>query len=176
MITKEELHRIMPYAKDSVDKFAPSLNAAMYEYEIFGPLRIAAFVAQIAHESGELRYVRELADGSAYEGRKGLGNTEPGDGPKFRGRGLLQVTGRSNYAACSLALFSDNRLLDNPELLEKPEHAAMSAGWFWDKHRLNQLADQEDLRGITKKINGGYNGMDKRLKYYNLAKDVLGGE
>lgn len=166
----------MPYSTSRLDEFLAPINAAMYEFEIYGPLRISAFLAQVAHESGELRYVKEIASGEAYEGRHDLGNTEPGDGQRFKGRGLFQVTGRANYTQCSDALFGDLRLLDNPEILEKPEHAAMSAGWFWNSRHLNQLADLEDFRGITKKINGGYNGYPARVEYYERAKLVLGGD
>jgi putative chitinase len=173
VITKEELLRIMPYAKTRADEFVAPLNNAMAEYEIITPERMACFLAQLAHESGELRYVRELATGEAYEGRKALGNTQPGDGVKFKGRGLIQVTGRSNYAACSQALFQDERLLETPEILEEPAYACLSAGWFWSTRRLNNLADRGDFRGITKTINGGYNGMPDRLNYFERAKLVL---
>lgn len=175
MITREEALRIMPYAAARVDTFLPFLNTAMLDYEIVGPLRISAFLAQIAHESGEMRYVEEIASGEAYEGRKDLGNIHAGDGVKFKGRGLLQITGRANYERCSEALFGNDILLQTPELLAQPKHASLSAGWFWSTRQLNQLADLEDFRGITRKINGGYNGYPARVSYYERAKMVLGG-
>lgn len=174
MISKEELLRIMPYAKLRVDTFLSPLNTVLEEYGIVTPLRMAAFLAQLAHESGEFRYVEELASGQAYEGRKDLGNLEVGDGEKFKGRGLIQITGRDNYRKCSLALFDDERLLDTPDLLRAPVYAVECAGWFWDTHHLNGLADKKDFRGITRVINGGYNGYADRVKYYERALLVLG--
>lgn len=173
MLTASELRAIMPHAGARVDLFLEPLNAAMQEFAIDNPDREAAFLAQIAHESGSLRYVRELASGEAYEGRANLGNTQPGDGARFRGRGLIQVTGRTNYRACSLALFRDERLLASPELLEAPELACRSAGWFWKSRGLNPLADQQAFRIITRRINGGLNGLAERLAFWERAKSVL---
>jgi putative chitinase len=121
MITEQQLRAIMPFgAKRGVQYLAP-LAAAMAEFEINTPARQAAFIAQLAHESGEFRYVRELASGDASEGRKDLGNTEPGDGVRFRGRGLIQITGRANYRACSAALFEDpDFLLNDPARAARP--------------------------------------------------------
>ena len=175
MITLEQLKKIIPYAGLKAGIFLGPLNEAMAEFGIDTPLRKAAFIAQIAHESGSLKYVREIASGSAYEGRKDLGNTQPGDGTRFRGRGLIQITGRSNYGACSKALFGDEKkLLLNPELLEEPVMACRSAAWFWWSRGLNALADTGGFRGITKAINGGFNGYEDRLSYYERAKQVLG--
>lgn len=171
-LTLDELQRIMPRAGKKAELFLEPLNAAMNEFEISeNALRVAAFLAQTAHESGEFRYVRELASGQAYEGRKDLGNTEPGDGVKFRGRGLIQVTGRANYEACGEAL--ELGLLEQPELLEEPANACRSAGWFWGTKHLNGLADQGNFLLITKKINGGTNGWTERKKYYDLALKVF---
>lgn len=174
MITREELRMIMPLAGARVDTYIDGLNDTMEIYEITTPPRIAAFLAQIAHESGEMRYVKELASGEAYEHRVSLGNTQPGDGVKFKGRGFIQVTGHDNYERCSLALFDDLRLLQHPEILEEPAYAAASAGWFWHSRRLNNLADRGDFKGITKVINGGYNGLANREIYYQRALEVLG--
>src|SRR6478736_7421705 len=97
-LTKDDLKRIMPLASASaLDRFCEPINSTLPKYLINTPTRIAAFLAQIAHESGQFRYVKELASGEAYEGRKDLGNTQPGDGKKFKGRGLIQITGRNNY-------------------------------------------------------------------------------
>lgn len=147
------------------------LNKAMERYEINTKARIAAFLAQVGHESGRLFYVREIASGEAYEGRKDLGNTEPGDGRRFRGRGLIQITGRTNYTLCGIALELD--LLNNPELLELPQHAAMSAAWFWWNKKLNALADQGKFKTITRRINGGLNGYADRLALHALALKSL---
>lgn len=173
LFTQEELLKIMPRAAPRLDKFYEPLLAAMNEFHIDTQLRTCAFLAQIAHESLEMLYVRELASGVDYEGRTDLGNTQPGDGRKFRGRGLIQITGRANYKDCSMALFGDHRLLTNPEILEQPEEACRSACWFWATRGLNELADAEQFERITRRINGGLNGQDKRLAYYAKAKEVL---
>lgn len=162
----------MPFAKaDRIANFADPLNAAMQEFEIDTPLRQAAFIAQIAHESGSLHYVKELASGEAYEFRENLGNTEAGDGPRYKGRGLIQITGKANYRQCGDAL--DLALIERPELLEDPRNACRSAGWFWSVHGLNELADKPDFLRITKRINGGTNGYQERLAFYNRAKEVI---
>ncbi|MFO1351897.1 MAG: glycoside hydrolase family 19 protein [Gammaproteobacteria bacterium] len=173
MITEEMLAAILPHARQEgrVSDWVGPINAALAEFEINTSLRMAAFLAQIAHESGELRYVREIASGKAYEGRDDLGNTQPGDGVRFKGRGLLQITGRSNYAECGNALGLD--LLAHPELLEEPFNAARSAGWFWRRHHLNGLADAGDFAKITRKINGGLRGQALREIYYDRALRVL---
>jgi len=147
------------------------LVAAMERYSINSHVRQAMFLAQVGHESGRLVYVREIASGKAYEGRKDLGNVEPGDGVRFRGRGLIQVTGRANYVACGFALELD--LIARPELLERPEHAAMSAAWFWWQKGLNELADKGDFNWITRRINGGTNGMADRQALLESAMKAL---
>ncbi|MFG0862623.1 glycoside hydrolase family 19 protein [Pseudomonas sp. CJQ_13] len=180
-ITEKQLQQILPNAGRQAGVFVPGLNAAMGKYGIVTRLRMAAFLAQIGHESGQLRYMRELGnDGylSKYDtGRlaQRLGNTPEadGDGQLYRGRGLIQVTGRANYEACSEALFGDSRLLNTPELLEHPVYAVMSAGWFWQKEGLNSLADKGDILAITKRINGGINGLEDREALYKRALEVL---
>ena len=162
----------MPFAKARIPSFVAPLNGAMHEFHINSPIRQAAFIAQIAHESGELRYVEEIASGSAYEGRKDLGNTQPGDGMKYKGRGLIQITGRNNYLECGKALGVD--LVTQPELLETNDLACRSAAWFWASHGLNDLADKGDFERITKHINGGYNGLKERQAYYAKALLFLG--
>ncbi len=133
------------------------------------------FLAQVGHESGGLHWLREIwgptATQQRYEGRADLGNTQPGDGSKFRGRGLIQTTGRSNYEATGDALGLP--LLDHPELLETPTNAARSAAWFWKSHGLNDLADEGDFMRITRRINGGLNGYDKRVALYEQAQGVV---
>lgn len=171
MVTLDQLKEIMPLAGKRSEVFCAPLNAAMVEFGINTPARQAAFLAQVAHESGQLRYVRELASGSAYEGRRDLGNTISGDGPRFRGRGLIQVTGRANYKACGDALGLD--LLDTPELLEQPANASRSAAWFWKTHGLNELADAGDQVRVTRRINGGTNGLAERLAFFETAEKVL---
>ena len=173
MISYDQLVRIMPYAKQRADRFIDPLNAAMKEFDIDrNGLREAAFLAQIAHESGELRYVEELASGSAYEGRDDLGNVYAGDGIRYKGRGLIQLTGRANYEECSKYLGVD--LVEEPERLEEPELACRSAAWFWQSRGLNELADKHDFLRITKRINGGTTGWHDRWKYYQRALQVIG--
>ncbi|WP_263264030.1 glycoside hydrolase family 19 protein [Pseudomonas sp. RIT-PI-S] len=180
-ITEEQLLRIMPKAGSRAATYVGPLNSAIAYYGINTTQRVGAFLAQIGHESGQLRYAKELGD-DAYLARydtgtlaKRLGNTPAadGDGQMYRGRGLIQVTGRDNYLACSLALFRDDRLLNQPQLLEQPQWAAMSAGWYWSTHRLNELADTGDFEAITRKINGGLNGLPERVALYEQAKKVL---
>lgn len=172
-LTFAQLHAILPYSRQRAREFLPHLNAAMAANGITTPARACAFIAQLGHESGSFLYVKELASGRAYEGRADLGNTQKGDGVRFKGRGLIQVTGRDNYIACSLALFGDRRLLEHPELLEEPKHAVDSAAWFWRTHGLNAHADKFDMHRITKIINGGYNGLAERLAMYRDARKVL---
>ena len=127
-ITVQQLLQILPNAGQVAGVLVPVLNTAMSRYQIIGSKRVAAFIAQIGHESGQLKYVKEIwgptAAQTRYEGRKDLGNTVAGDGSKYRGRGLIQITGRANYMACGEALSLD--LIKQPELLEKPQHACMS--------------------------------------------------
>ncbi len=174
MITGEELVKIMPFAKKRVGAFVAPINGAMLEFEINNPAREAAFLAQIAHESGELRYMEELASGEAYEGRRELGNTEPGDGVLYKGRGPIQLTGRANYATCGDALGID--LVSNPARASDPDVACRIAGWFWKTRGLNELADKGNFLLITKRINGGTNGYASRMEYWQRAQQVLGHE
>jgi len=180
-ITAQQLLQILPSAGKQAGVFASALTLAMDKYQINTRLRMAAFIAQVGHESGQFRYVKEIG-GDQYLSKydtgalaKRLGNTPEadGDGQKYRGRGLVQITGRDNYLACSKALFGDNRLLSTPELLEQAEWACKSAAWFWNSRNLNALADAGDMSGITKRINGGFNGLAERLAFYERAKKVL---
>ena len=175
MIDADTLRKCLPFARESnIQKYLEPLNKVFEHYEINTPDRIAAFLAQIAHESGSFRYVEEIASGSAYEGRKDLGNVVEGDGKRFKGRGLIQITGRTNYDAVGRALGYD--FINNPEDLQLPGAATFSAGWFWNSRRLNDLADigtMESFRKITRKINGGYNGITDRIKHWNNCKKAL---
>ena len=174
-ITRQQLLQILPNAGPVAGVFVPVLNTAMVRYQIIGPKRVAAFIAQIGHESGQPKYVKEIwgptSAQARYEGRKDLGNTVAGDGPKYRGRGLIQITGRANYIMCGEALALD--LINHPELLEKPQHACMSAAWFWATRGLNTLADAGQFDRITRRINGGQNGAADRQTLYARALKVL---
>jgi putative chitinase len=171
MLTADQLKRILPFAGMRAEAFCQPLNDAMVEFDINTPARQAAFIAQVGHESGQLRYVRELASGAAYEGRADLGNVVTGDGTRYKGRGLIQITGRANYKTCAAALGLD--LINHPELLEQPINACRSAAWFWKSHGLNELADAGDQIKITRRINGGTNGLAERLAFFESAEREL---
>jgi len=157
------------------DQWVGPVTAAMTEFGISTPERQAAFIAQCAHESMGFAYTREIwgptASQSRYEGRTDLGNTQSGDGKRFMGRGLLQVTGRANYATVGKRLAVN--LVNSPELLEHPDLAARSAGLYWRDHGCNELADIGDFSSITKKINGGLNGQADRELRWARAKQAL---
>ena len=178
-MTGAQLMQIMPLAGRRANLFLAPLSAAMAEFDIATPLRQAAFLAQVGHESGQLRFVREQGSerylkrydvGALAEvlGNDGLA----GDGLRYRGRGLLQITGRTNYLNCSMALFGDRRLLKQPELLEQ-QWAAESAAWYWWSKGLNTLADRDDFITITRRINGGLNGLEHRQQLWEKARAVL---
>lgn len=160
---------------DRAREWLPHIEAAMREFDINTPLRQAAFLAQVGHESGGLHWLVELWGPTLaqrhYEDRDDLGNTIPGDGLRFRGRGLLQTTGRSNYLRTGKALGVD--LIANPEKLAEPELASRSAGWFWRQNGCNAFADKEQFVLLTRRINGGINGLEDRQKLYAAAKDAL---
>lgn len=170
-MTPEQLRQVMPYAKDRAELYATPLADACQEFSINTPQREAAFIAQVAHESGELLYTREIASGAAYEGRRDLGNLQAGDGVRFKGRGLIQITGRFNYALCASVIGLD--LIANPLLLEVLPGATRSAGWYWKRHGLNKLADVDDLTEITRRINGGLTHLDDRRMYWQRARRAL---
>ncbi|CRM57778.1 glycoside hydrolase family 19 protein [Pseudomonas marginalis] len=181
VITLPQLLDVMPDARLRAGVFLMPLNAAFVRFEINCAKRIAAFLAQIGHESAELRYVRELGsdyylskyDTGSLAARLGNSPEADGDGQLYRGRGLIQITGRRNYLACSQALFGDDRLLREPMLLEQPQGAAESAAWFWQVNGLNELADKDQFTTITRRINGGLNGLEDRLRLWARAKAVL---
>ena len=198
-ITAQQLLQILPNAGPVAGVFVPVLNTAMGRYQIVGTKRIAAFIAQVGHESSHLtrlvenlsysadalcrnwpsRFSVELASAVArkpeqianiaYGNR--MGNSAPGDGWKYRGRGLIQITSKNNYRACGEALGLD--LIAQPELLEKPQHACMSAAWFWATNGLNTLADAGKFEMITTRINGGQNGAADRQALYAKGLKVL---
>jgi len=179
ILTVDQLISIAPYidvntpfiSKKSAETFLPYI--LQYQGDVDTPLRFAAFLANILHESGCLKWVRELASGSAYEGRKDLGNVNVGDGKLFKGRGLIQITGRANYTKLSKAWHGDDTLVKNPDLLATPENAVKSAYWFWADKNLNKAADLPDFKRVVKLINGGTNGMKERELYYQRALKIL---
>lgn len=170
-VTKEQILAIMPNARSRVGQYLCYINGYSEEFGINTALRMVHYLAQIAHESSELRYTKEIASGKAYEWRADLGNTHRGDGVRYKGRGLIQITGRANYQA--YARYCGFDVVGNPELLERPLGAVRSSMWYWSKHGLNALADADNVKTITRKINGGYNGLADREMYLARAKKAL---
>lgn len=203
MITRDLLQAIMPQAKpENCRRFSSPLAVAAAEFGIATSRQIAAWLAQLAHESAQLGHVAENLNYSAtgllgnfkkyfseeeaysfahrpeaianrvYANRMGNGPETGGDGWKFRGRGLIQITGRENYRLCGSAIALD--LLAHPEALEQDEPAACSAAWFWWQRGLNALADRDDVEGITRRINGGINGLAERKAFHARALKAMG--
>ncbi len=182
-ITLNQLRIAMPNASFSnCVKYLPHFNETFLEFEINTKMRIAHFLAQLAWESGSLKYTEEIASGKAYENRKDLGNTKEGDGMRFKGRGLIQITGRSNYR--QYLEFALGRKLEESDkkdevdyykhLLSEPKDAVRSAGWFWKQHKLNPLADKDEFTKITRIINGSGITVQKRLPCLRSAKIAMG--
>lgn len=201
--TLVKLKKLIPKAAGGVSAWYEGLNEALPQYEIVTTQRVAAFIAQCAHESGGFRLMEEnlnyraatltklwprryppgIAEqyagrpqaiaNKSYGGRMGNGNEASGDGWKYRGRGILQLTGKSNYRECSKFFFQDDTLVEDPDLILDPYYATHSACWFWTQNKLNTFADSGDILNLTKRINGGTIGLDDRIKHYNHAISVL---
>lgn len=171
-MTPEKLAEAMRIKLTRATLWAPHITKAMESYEIDSDMRVASFLAQIGHESGGLAYTAEIwgptLAQAKYEGRIDLGNNHEGDGKRFKGRGLIQITGRFNYRATGKALGLP--LEDQPELLEQPQWAALSAAWWWKDHGCNEIADSGDFKKLTRRINGGLNGYDDRLQRFEWAR------
>ncbi|MFZ6752807.1 glycoside hydrolase family 19 protein [Undibacterium sp. Dicai25W] len=170
-MTLEQLHSIFPLAGSQAELFFAPLTQAMQEFEINTAWRQSAFLAQVGHESAQLLYVQEPVSGRTYEGRIDLGNTQKGDGIRYKGRGLINITGRKNYSAVMKGLGID--CLDQPELLEQPAFAARSAAWYWKNEGLNELADDGLFIMITRRINGAACNLSNRFALYAAARAVL---
>lgn len=201
MISAAQLAKAAGCQIGRAEKWLPFFTGAIQRFEINSPARIAAFVAQCAHESGRLALTEENLNYSAkgllavfpkyftpitaaqyerkperiasrvYANRMGNGDEAGGDGWRYRGRGLIQLTGKNNYQACSSAMGVD--MVVNPHLLATMNYAALSAAWFWKKNGLNELADKGDFVAITKRINGGTHGLDDRLALWKGAKVAM---
>jgi putative chitinase len=168
------LHRIAPNGKIAiVDGLAASFPVAITKFGLTTPLRQAHFLAQAAFESAGLTTTVEEASGAAYQGRVDLGNVHPGDGVRYKGRGLFQLTGRANYANMSKVLAID--FISHPELVATFPYALTVSLIFWRSHGLNVFADHDDVRGVTRRINGGLNGLADRMEYLARAKRALKG-
>lgn len=172
MLTKEQIKQIAPNSKDEIiGPLVGYLNLHMPKYEVNTYLRVCHFLAQAAHESAGFRTLEEYASGSAYEGRKDLGNVNKGDGVRYKGRGIFQLTGRANYAAMSKTLGKD--LENNPSWAALPEISALTALEYWKSRGLSAFADKDDVTTITKRINGGLNGFDDRKRYLAKCKQII---
>ena len=208
ILTKEQLAQLLP-GNPYLDHWHHALEQALPDYDINTPQRVAAFVAQCAHESGGFRALKENLNYKAvtlrkifpkyfpndaianqyaslpnkqeaianrvYGGRMGNGAEASGDGYKFRGRGVLQLTGRANYTQCSRDLFGDDTLANDPDLVRTPEYAIITACWFWYKNKLNEICDTGDIVLLSKRINGGTIGLEDRIKHWNDALEVFEG-
>lgn len=180
-MTPELLKQCLPHASNlNINKFAGPLTDAMEVYRIDTTKRQAAFLAQVAHESGSLKYMKEIASGEAYDTGKlaaSLGNTpeKDGDGQRYKGRGPFQITGFSNYNKLThdIGIKRGVSFVKNPELLETPVYGCIAAGWFWNSRGLNELADVGNFEKITKRINGGLNGYADRVLHWERIKKVL---
>lgn len=173
MITRDEIFILynIPKPTERDEEIVHHMLSLMPLYKVNNVLRIASYLAQVGHESGRLKYLEEIASGQRYEGRYDLGNTEEGDGKRFKGRGLIQVTGRANYTAFSK--WSEIDVVSEPTRLTEPRLAVLSSMWFWDAHDLNAYADKDDLKGQTRVINGGYNGYEDRWHLFTTALDMM---
>lgn len=161
---------------NSLDRpLAEALNRWLPEYGIDTPLRVAHLLAQVAHETGGFVHFKEVGGAAYFErrygGREDLGNSRPGDGARYRGRGLLQITGRFNYAAAGAALGLD--LIGSPELAEEVETSVRIAGWYWRTRKINAKADADLIVGVTRKINGGVLGLDDRKRRLAAVRPLL---
>jgi putative chitinase len=168
-ITIELIKKICPTSNDKiVDGVVKNLSKYAIQYGLTTPLRMAHFLAQAAHESAHFRTLEEYASGAAYEGRKDLGNLTKGDGVKYKGRGIFQLTGRFNYQK-----FGGILLLNNPKLAALPRISVLTALEYWGINNLSTLADKDDVLAITRRINGGTNGLADRQKYLARFKEAL---
>ena len=190
IIKPEQLAEIAGKTTAKMPDLTDWMNKTCPQYEIDTPQEYAHFLAQACHETDHFKTLREYASGKEYEGRIDLGNTKPGDGVKYKGRGIFQTTGRSNYLQLGIKKGARDLFINNPELLEQPEYAVWSACEYWKIRNLNDAANHKDTDLLKKKykgnvidvspiefisltINGGYNGMDERKKYYAIAESVL---
>jgi putative chitinase len=202
-ITREQLAQIIP-RNQYLDQWCDALNKLLPDYEINTPQRVAAFLAQCAHESGGFVFLKENLNyraeslmrtwprhfptmdvanqyarqperiaNRAYANRMGNGPEESGDGARYLGRGLIQLTGKNNYEAFAESI--ETPVEDVPAYLETFEGAVQSACWFWETNNLNRFADVGDILTMTKRINGGTIGLEDRMKHYAHALEVFGG-
>ena len=174
-ITQAQLLRAVPTLnKARMADFVDSFNKYSDTFGITTPLRAVHYLAQVFHESFKLYYTEEIASGANYEGRKDLGNTQKGDGVRFKGRGYIQITGRANYQAYANSGYCVGDLMRHPEWLAQSPGNQKASMWFWETHGLNELADKDNVEAVTKRVNGGYNGLSQRKYYYRRFKLIFG--
>lgn len=173
LITKTQLARIWNCSESVIyDYEITELNKCLNQFQITTVNRLRHFISQISHESGGGRYKKELASGDAYEGRKDLGNTQPGDGRKYKGAGYIQLTGRANYQAFA-------NFINDPKVMEGVDYVAdnypfTSAGFWWMNNKMNALCDRNPtVEEVTRRVNGGLNGLSDRKKYFGRCLDVI---
>lgn len=176
-IEKAHIRKLAPAALDWIANGIVEHQQYIFDAGIDTERRLEHFMAQCAHESDQFRTTAEYASGKAYEGRADLGNTQPGDGPRFKGHGLIQTTGRANHGAATAGI---RKLVpDAPDFeadpweLTKMPWALLSAVFYWQSHNLNRLADADDIKGLTRAINGGYNGLEDRIRYRERARGLF---
>lgn len=172
VVTSDELARIVPkMPADKITEYLAPLNQAMVGGGIDTPVRQAAFIAQLAVESDSFRTFEEYASGRAYEGRSDLGNTEAGDGERYKGRGAIQVTGRHNYE--SVSRYTGVDFVSHPEWVAAPENAFTTAVWYWTSRNLNQAADSAGIVRVSELVNGGHHALAERVAGFQRGLDVL---
>lgn len=175
-VTLEQFAKIAGLPAADAAKELPGLNASMYFADISTVQRKATFLAQLGHESMGFSQFEELASGSAYEGRRDLGNTQRGDGKRYKGRGAIQLTGRANYRSATddlAPMLGGTDLEQNPERADDPDVRYLTAAWFWNERDLNKHADKGHFDTVTSRINGGQNGRADRRSRYQKALKVL---
>ena len=173
MITKKQLSRIWDVNETTIsDRIINDLNNCLSKFQINTPNRIRHFISQISHESGGGKWMKELASGDNYEGRKDLGNTQPGDGRKYKGAGFIQLTGRANYSDFSKYM-NDPKIMDGVDYVAL-NYPATSAGFWWYNNKMNALCDRNPtVEEVTRRVNGGTNGLADRKVYYNRCLDII---
>ena len=178
VIPEEVMQIVHPFRRmtdTEIERLTNSINHTGKHYDIDTPLRLSHFIAQLIHESGCFRYVEEIWRDTAaqlgYEGRMDLGNTELGDGYRYRGRGYIQITGRKNYQQFKEATGLD--VIANPEILTVSPYDMMSGGWFWSTRRLNRFADKDRGEDITYRVNGSRATHPKRQPIIDHVKKIL---
>lgn len=173
LITKKQLASIWGSNENSIsDAVINDLNSCLNLFKINTQSRMRHFISQISHESGAGKWMKELASGDAYEGRRDIGNTQPGDGKKYKGAGFIQLTGRANYASFS-------KYMNDPKIMNGVDYVALnypatSGGFWWYNNNMNALCDKNpSVEEVTRKVNGGYRGLEDRKKYYNRCLSVI---